>query len=100
MMVSLPGPPSITSGPKNGFGSSVAISTKSVPPATGRKRAGRKRGHSTYLRGRKRGHSTYLDVLVCHAVGVMIPVRGLLQFSSASEYHRTVCHEQGCGGAT
>jgi len=30
----------------------------------------------------------------------MIPVRGLLQFSSASEYHRTVCHEQGCGGAT
>ncbi len=49
---------------------------------------------------RKRGHSTYLGVLVCHAVAERIPVHGLLQFSSASEDHRTVCHEQGCGGAT
>ena len=48
----------------------------------------------------EKGHPTYLCVLVCPAVEAKIPVRGLRQFSSASEYHRTVCHEQGCGRAT
>ena len=48
----------------------------------------------------QRGYSTYPSVLVCHVAEEKIQVPVLLRSSSASECRRTVCPEQGCGGAT